>query len=104
MAGLWDRIVPGDDRLGVHLLKAAMYLRVRNVFTTPQILASLNSKLQTPLSAAAQTDLNNIVTQASAGSATAKLDYLERFDALNVAVEEGLLTNEATWRSELGIV
>lgn len=105
MAGLWDRIVPNvGDRLNYHLLKAALYCRVRGVFTTPQILAALNSQLETPLSSAAETDLANVVTQASTGSATVKLDYLERWDALNVAVENGLLTNEATWRSELGIV
>lgn len=103
MAGIWDRVIPGGDHLPAHLLKAALYCRVRGVFTTPQILAALNSKLVTPLSAAAESDLTNIVTQASAGSATVKLDYLERWDALNIAVEAGLLTNEATYRSELGI-
>lgn len=104
MAGIWDRIIPSsNDRLAVHLVKAAIYLRGRNVFTSNQILNGLNSQLTTPLDANAQTDLTNIITQATTGSATAKLDYLERLDAMNVAVEDGLLTNEATWRSELGI-
>lgn len=103
MAGIWNRIIPGNDRLPAHLLKAAVYLRVRNVFTSQQILNALNSKIVTPLDAAAETDLTNVVTQASAGSATAKLDYLERWDAVNIAAESGLLTNEATYRSELGI-
>lgn len=103
MAGIFDRIKPSEDRLNSHLLKAAIYLRVRGIFTNVQILAAINSKLTTPLDAAAQTDLTNVVTQASAGSATAKLDYLERWDAVNIAAESGLLTNEATYRSELGI-
>lgn len=103
MAGIWNRIIPGEDRLNAHLLKAALYLRVRGIFTSQQILDKLNSTLQTPLSAAAQTDLNNVIAAAGTGSATAKLDYLERWDAVNIAAESGLLTNEATYRSELGI-
>lgn len=103
MAGIWNRIVPGEDRISAHLLKAAVYLRVRNVFTSQQILDALNSTLVAPLDAAAQTDLTNVITQASAGSATAKLDYLERWDAVNIAAEAGLLTSEATYRSELSI-
>ena len=59
--------------------------------------------LKTPLDVQSQTDLTNVVTNALAGSATAKLDYLERWDAVNIAAESGLLTNEATYRSELGI-
>lgn len=104
MAGLWDRLLPGDDRVNVHLLKAAVDLRVRGTFTAGQILTALNAQLTTPLNAAAQTDLTNIVTQASVGNATAKLDYLNKLDALAVAVECGAFKNEATWRSQLGIV
>lgn len=103
MAGIFDRIKPSEDRLSSHLLKAAIYLRGRNVFTSQQILTALNSKLVTPLDAAAQADLTNVITQATTGSATVKLDYLERWDAVNIAAEAGLLTNEATYRSELGI-
>ncbi len=103
MSGIWGRVIPGSDRVGVHLLKAAVYCRVRNVFTAQQVLNAINSKITTPLSAAAETDLTNIVTQASAGSATVKLDYLERWDAVNIAAEAGLLANEATYRSEFGI-
>jgi hypothetical protein len=103
MAGIFDRIRPGEDRLSAHLLKAAVYFRVRNVFTAQQILTKLNSTLMTPLDAAAQTDLVNVVSNAGTGAAAAKLDYLERWDACNIAAENGLLTNEATYRSELGI-
>lgn len=104
MAGLWDRLIPGNDRVNVHLLKAAIDLRVRGTFNAAQILSVLNAQLTTPLSAAAQTDLTNIITQASAGTATAKLDYLNKLDALAIAVECGAFTNEATWRSQMGIV
>jgi hypothetical protein len=103
MAGIFDRIKPSEDRLSSHLLKAAIYLRVRGVFTSQQILSALNKQLTTPLGAAAQTDLTNVITNALAGTATAKLDYLERWDAVNIAAEAGMLTNEATYRSELGI-
>ena len=106
MSGIWERIKPGGenaDRLNAHFLKAAIYCAVRGVFTNAQILAALNSQLTAPLDSAAETDLAAVVTNAGTGSAIAKIDYLERWDALNIAVENGLLTNEATYRSELGI-
>ena len=103
MAGIWDRIIPGDDRLSSHLLKAAIYLGVRGVFSDAQIRDALNAQLQTPLDAAAETDLLAVKTAAATGSAAAKLDYLERWDALNIAAEVGALTSEVTYRSQLGI-
>lgn len=103
MAGIWERIKPSEDRLSAHLLKASVYLAVRGVFTNQQILTKLNSTLTAPLDSASETDLANVVTAASAGAAAAKLDYLERWDALNIAAEQGLLTSEATYRSQLGI-
>lgn len=103
MAGIWDRIIPGEDRLNAHLLKASVYLAVRGVFNNAQILAKLNATLTAELDAAAITDLAAVVVQANTGNATAKLDYLERWDALNIAAETGLLASEATYRSELGI-
>lgn len=103
MAGIFDRIKPSEDRLSSHLLKAAVYFRTRNIFTAQQILTALNSRLRNPLDAQSQTDLAAVVTNASAGQAAAKLDYLERWDACNIAAEAGLLTSEATYRSELGI-
>jgi hypothetical protein len=106
MSGLWDRIIPGgesSDRTNAHLLKAAVYCAVRGTFSNAQILAAINSQLTVPLDANAQTDLATVVSNGSTGSAAAKIDYLERFDALNIAAENGLLTNEATYRSELNI-
>lgn len=103
MAGIWNRIIPGEDRLSSHLIAAAVYFAVDGTFTNQQLLNSLNSKLTTPLDAAAQSDLANIVTQGSSGAAVAKVDYNVRLERLCIAVEDGLLTNEATFRSKLGI-
>lgn len=103
MAGIWERIKPSNDRMSSHLLKAAIYLRVRGIFTNQQIINALNSTVTTPLDAAAETDLTTIIANAGTGTATAKLDYLERWDAVNIAAESGLLTSEATYRSELGL-
>lgn len=107
MAGIWNRLIPGgvDGNLKVpaHLLKAAVYLSVRGVFTNQQILNAINAKISTPLAGQDITDLNAVITNAGVGAAAAKLDYLERFDALNIAAEMGVLTVEATYRTELGI-
>lgn len=104
MAGIWDRIVPAaENRINVHLIKAAIYLGVRGVFSDAQIAAALDTQTPEPLSIAAKNDLVAIKTEATTGAAAAKLDYLERLDALNIAVECGALTNEATYRTQLGI-
>jgi hypothetical protein len=84
-------------------VKAAVYLSVRGVFTNQQILNALNSKLTTPLAGQELTDLQTILTNANTGTATAKLDYLERIDALNIAVEMGVLTSEAVYRTQAGL-
>jgi len=106
MSGIWNRVhrsgVNGDY-LSSHLLKAAIYLSVRGVFTNSQIIDALNSGLRTPLSGQELTDLEAMLLNATQGTATAKLDYLERFDALNIAAEAGLLSNESTYRTQMGI-
>lgn len=103
MAGIWDRIIPGDDRVTSHLLKAAMHLAVFGVFTNQQLLDGINSKITTPLGANAVTDLGAIRTAIAAMATQGRLVALERFDAMNISAEMGVLTNEATYRSELGI-
>jgi hypothetical protein len=104
MAGIWDRIVPtSSDRLAIHLLTAAVYLGAEGVFTDVQILTGLNSTLTTPLDAAATADLVNIRTQALAGASAARARYPHLLESLAIAVETGLLTNEATFRSRLNI-
>lgn len=108
MAGIWNRIIPNSTesnfRISAHLLKAAVYLSVRGVFTNQQILNGINAKLSTPLAGQEITDLTNVLANAAIGTAIAKIDYLERFDALNIAAEMGVLTVEATYRTELNIV
>ena len=104
MAGIWNRIIPGNDRLSVHLIKAAMYLSVRGLFTDQQLLDGLNSRITTPLDAAAQADLAAVKALIVAASTTqAKIELLERFDALNIGAEAGVLTSEATYRAQMGI-
>ena len=102
MAGIYDRLIPGNDRLAVHFVKAAVYMNVRGVFTPAQILNGMNSLLEEPLSAEAVTDLTNICTQAATGAAAAKLDYLERLDALNLLCENNMIS-ENVYRTQLGI-
>lgn len=103
MAGLWDRIVPGPDRVPAHLLKAAMHLAVFGVFTDQQVVDALNDKIGAPLSNAALTDLGAIKTAIAAMGTQGRLVALERFDAMNIAAEGGVLTSEATYRAQLGI-
>lgn len=104
MAGIFDRVKPGEDRVSSHLLKAGMYLAVEGTFTDQQIITAINSKLETALGTAAQTDLATVRAAITAASTLqAKLNLFELFDALNIAVEMGVLTNEATYRSKLGI-
>jgi len=104
MSGLWDRIIPGEDRLSAHLVKAAIFCGSDGTFTDQQIMAGLNSKLVTELNAAAVADLTAIRTAiTNAANAGAKLIILERMDALNIAAEAGVLTSEVTYRNKLGI-
>lgn len=103
MSGIWDRIIPGEDRCSSHLLKASMHLAVFAVFTDQHIVTGINSKLTTPLSAAAVTDLGNIRTTIAAMTSPNRMVALERFDSMNIAAEMGVLTSEATYRAQLGI-
>lgn len=106
MSGIWDRIIPGNDRVPAHLLKAAMHLAVYGVFTNQQLLDGINGAVSAPLDAAALSDLGNIraaITALGAAGSAARLIGLERFDAMNIAAESGVLTSEATYRAQLGI-
>ena len=107
MPGIFDRIKPAaenGDRVSAHLLKAAIFLGSDAVFTDQQIVDGLNARFATPLDAAAVTDLAKIrAAVTNAATVQAGLRILERFDALNIAVEMGVLTSEATYRSKLGI-
>lgn len=108
MAGIWNRVADrgeNDAPVASLTLWSAVYLVGRGVFTAAQARDHLNATLPSDKQLTAQeiTDLNNIMTAAGQGAATAKLDYMLRLQALMILVETGLLANEAPFRSELGL-
>ena len=103
MSGIWNRIIPGDDRLSSHLVKAAIFCGADGTFSDAQILNALNSKIVTPLDAQAQADLVAVRSAIAAAATNQKAIILERFDALNIAAEMGVLTSEATYRTKMGL-
>lgn len=108
MAGIWNRIVERGENaapISSDLCQSLVYLVTRGILTAQQARDALNAFLPPtkPLTTAEATDLNNMVTAASGGSATAKLDYQLRLRAVLITAEVGMLTNEATFRSELGL-
>jgi hypothetical protein len=103
MAGIWERITPGDDRLAVHLVTSALHLADLGAFTSAQILSGLNATLETPLDQNAVNDLQAMLTELSGLDNASKTRYMLGVQSLNVAVETGLLTSESTYRNTLGI-
>lgn len=108
MAGIWNRVFDRgemDAPLGSITVWSAVYLVGRGVFTGAQARDHLNATLPSNRQLTAQelADFNNILTAAGTGSATAKLDYMLRLQALLSLVEQHILANEATFRSELGL-
>ena len=106
MAGIWNRIYDrgeGTDPLPSLLVSSAIYMVTRGVYTATQARDALNATLQHPLTTDELTDLNQIVTNANVGNAATKLDFVFRLQALCLAVECPALTNEASFRSELGL-
>lgn len=105
MSGIWDRIIPGPDRVSVHQLYASLSLAVDGTFTNQQIINDLNSDLVTPLDAAAVADLAAIKSAIDGITGVAnKLNRLRIFDSLNMKAEKGTgnLT-EAIYRNKLGL-
>lgn len=108
MAGIWNRVFDRGENaapLSSGVVWAAVYLVGRGVFTGAQARDHLNASLPSDKQLTAQeiTDFNNILTAASTGAATARLDYMLRLQALLTLVEVRMLANEATFRSELGL-
>lgn len=103
MAGIWNRIIPGSDRVAVHLLACAIDLGADATFSDAQILAVVNSQIKTPLDAAAQTDLLNIRAQAAVGNTGVQAKYLFRLHSLAYAAEIGSPLAEASFRTKLNI-
>ena len=101
---LFQRIEPGEDRLPVHLLTAALNLAESGVFTPQQALTQLNSYIDTDLNATAQAEITQIYqTLAALPNEGAKARYLLILESINIAVEMGLLTNETTYKTKLEI-
>jgi hypothetical protein len=107
MSGIWDRIRnrgENDRPVSSLALWSAVYLVGRGVFSAQQAQAALNRDLgNQPLSGDEITDLQNILTQAQSGTATAKLDYMLRLQALVLLAEVGTLDSETAFRTQLGI-
>lgn len=108
MAGIWNRVFDRgelDAPLASMVVWSAVYLVGRGVFTGAQARDHLNAILPVnkQLTAQESVDFNNILTAAGLGSATAKLDYMLRLQALLQMVETHILSNEATFRTELGL-
>lgn len=106
MAGIWDRIRnrgENDDPIASLTLVGTMYLVVRNIITGVQARDALNATLSAPLTVAEIADLNQLATQFGTGTTTAKMDLMWRLQSMCIAAEVGLLNNEATFRSELGL-
>jgi len=104
MAGLWERIRPDvNDRVETHYIVAAYKGYHSGIFTKAQILTALNNLLETPLTTAEQTDMDDIADQIDAQTNnTTRLMYLNGIEALWIAVEAEQVL-EAKWRSDLGI-
>jgi hypothetical protein len=104
MAGLWERIrVDAADRVSNHLLAAALVMHQTSGFSDAQILAAVNTSVQTPLTAAEQDDLAALAAVLDTqGSVTNRLVWLAKCEAWCLAAEHGVVT-EAQWRAALGV-
>ena len=107
---LWDRISStSDDRVPTHLIVAGYRAYFINGIdsskgaTKANILAAINSHVETPMSACAQTDLDNIADQIDLqANNTAKLIYIQGLEWTFMAAEFGEIT-ESKFRSDLDI-
>lgn len=103
MAGLYDRITIADDNVQVHFLVAGVKGYGAGIWTRAQVLASINSLLQSPLTAAEEADYDAIADALDGqANATAKLGYGNQVEAAMIAAEAGLVT-DAAWRAALEI-
>jgi hypothetical protein len=105
MTGIFGRVDPdATDRLAVHLVGAGLVLEARGDFTPAQVLAALNSVLESPLAGAELTDLTNLETQMDNETGTVdKIAYVRAVESIMIAIELGALTNETAARTALGV-
>jgi hypothetical protein len=102
MAGLYDRITISDDNVQVHFLIAGLKGYGTGIWTRAQVLASINSLLESPLTTAEETDYDAIADHMDTLNAIGKLGYGNQIEAAMIAAEAGLL-NDTTWRGALEI-
>lgn len=108
MAGLFDRtkyvINEGEpSRLPGLTLWACVYAVGRGVASAARVANKLDEQMEQPLRQVDKDDLMVILTNATTGVATQRLDYMLRLQAVLIAAETGLIESEAVFRSELGI-
>lgn len=81
-----------------------MFLSATGVFSAQQLIDGLNSTIENPLTSEELSELSTIRTSIiNAATLADKIGILDRFDSLNIAAEQGVLTNEAVYRAQLGI-
>lgn len=110
MAGLWNLVVgTSEERINVSLLMTETMAIGLDIKTKQQAQATLEASLGRALTGSAGTlgtelgDLNKIADTFLAGAVQSKLVYAHKLEwAVNAA--ELNLTDEATFRSVLGIV
>lgn len=105
MAGIFDRVGPDiEDNIPTHPLWAAFVLVATGDLTKPQARDLLNDMIVAPLSSAAETDLNNMLTNAETGNVAARVAYGIKVHAVLTLYEGGTsVLTESLVRSILGI-
>ena len=92
---LLDRIGPNGN-ISVHAFSSAIYLMERGIITSGQIISRLG------LSQNDQIQLAQIDTFYNTLSATEKAGFYQRFESLNVLLEQGYITL-SEYKNLLGI-
>jgi hypothetical protein len=105
MPGIYERVKQGaPDNITVHTLRAMLHAKVKGVLDGNQIREKIDADLDNPLTAAEITDLSGIVAKMdSLVLPVEKLEYLLWFESVGMMVETGVITSEATMRTQLGI-
>ena len=107
MSGIYDRVAnreaENDSPIPSLLLWACVYAVGRGVATAAQVAARLNANIDVPLRPEDVADLQTILTNATTGTATQRIDHMLRLQSVLIATESKLIQSEATFRAELGI-
>jgi hypothetical protein len=108
MSGIWDRVNRRGENfspLPGGIITSMIYFVDRGVFTREQMYEALNKYLPIygQLTPEESVDLDNILNVVSAKSQIEKPEYMLRLELIFVAIEVGMFTSEAKFRSELGV-